>query len=336
MARKNHSHANGNGKNGNGTTHTNGNGSASLSIRTRRIPRIEASRAAGASKAPKGRLILIGGAEDREGEMVILQQVAARARGGRLAVITAASSEPAQMWSVYRRVFDTLGVKDVVHVEVEDRDAAYDPAHAQLLKTAKVIFFTGGDQVRITSMLGGSPLCDAIRKGYEDGVTLAGASAGTSCMSETMLVGGNGDSSHKVGNALLMAPGLGLVTNVIIDQHFAERGRIGRLLGAVAQNPRILGIGIDENTAIVLKDGRFRVLGAGAVYVIDAISESYTNVSEEHPDQTMSVFDVRLHIMSTNDTFDLATRRPSRADEDGPKPELFAPDPARAHLAGGA
>ena len=157
-------------------------------------------------------------------------------------------------------------------------------------------------------------LCDAIRKSYESGVTLAGTSAGTSCMSETMLVGGSGDESHKVGGALLMAPGLGLMTNVIIDQHFAERGRIGRLLGAVAQNPRILGVGIDEDTAIIVNDGRFRVFGSGAVYVIDAISESYTNVSEEEPEKTMSVFDVRLHILSAGDSFDLATRRPSRAD----------------------
>src|SRR3954470_1676446 len=325
-------------KNGKRPAASNGSGaiSANGAFRTRHISRVEASRASDSTKQPTGRLILIGGAEDRQGEMVILKQVAARARGGRLAVVTAASSEPDQMWTMYRRVFDTLGVKDVVHVEVEDRDSAYDPQNLQLIKTSKVVFFTGGDQVRITSMLGGSPMCDAIRRGYENGVTLAGTSAGTSCMSETMLVGGSGDSSHKVGNALLMAPGLGLVTNVIIDQHFAERGRIGRLLGAVAQNPRILGVGIDENTAVIIRDGRFRVIGAGAVYVIDAISESYTNLSDQDPDQTMSIFDVRLHIMSTNDTFDLATRRPSRADEDGPKPELFAADPARAHLAGGA
>jgi cyanophycinase len=179
---------------------------------------------------------------------------------------------------------------------------------------AKVIFFSSGDQVRITSRLGGTVLCDAIRKLYDSGVTLAGTSAGTSCMSETMLVGGSGEESHKVGAALLMAPGLGLMTNVIIDQHFAERGRIGRLLGAVAQNPRILGVGIDEDTAIIVNEGRFRVFGSGAVYVIDAISESYTNVSEEEPDRTMSIFDVRLHILAANDSFDLATRRPRRAD----------------------
>jgi len=319
-------------KNGKRPAASSGSGaiSANGAFRTRHISRVEASRASDSTKQPTGRLILIGGAEDREGEMVILRQVAARARGGRLAVVTAASSEPDQMWALYRRVFDTLGVRDVVHVEVEDREAAYDPANVQLLKTAKVIFFTGGDQVRITSLLGGSTVCDTLRKAYESGVTLAGTSAGTSCMSETMLVGGTGDESHKVGNALLMAPGLGFVTNVIIDQHFAERGRIGRLLGAVAQNPRILGIGIDENTAILIKDGRFRVIGAGAVYVIDAISESYTNVSEEHPDKTMSIFDVRLHIMSSDDTFDLATRRPGRAEDKGPKPELVASSAASA------
>src|SRR4051794_6696191 len=112
--KKNPRHATGISKNGNG----NGTVRGGVGVRTRRIPRVDAARATSATRAPKGRLILIGGAEDREGEMAILQQVAARARGGRLAVITAASSEPAQMWSLYRKVFDTLGVKDVVHVEV--------------------------------------------------------------------------------------------------------------------------------------------------------------------------------------------------------------------------
>jgi cyanophycinase len=275
---------------------------------------MEAARPADSTGVPKGSLILVGGGEDRKGEMRILREVAGRAKGGRLAVITAASAEPREMYALYKRIFNQLGVKDVMHVPIEDRDAAFDPAVADMLKGARVIFFSGGDQVRITSRLGGSLLCDTIRKGYEGGVTLAGTSAGTSCMSETMLVGGSGEESHKVGAALLMAPGLGLMTNVIIDQHFAERGRIGRLLGAVAQNPRILGVGIDEDTAIIVKDGRFRVFGSGAVYVIDAISESYTNVSEEEPDRTMSIFDVRLHILAANDSFDLATRRPSRPD----------------------
>jgi cyanophycinase len=263
--------------------------------------------------------VLIGGGEDREGEMAILREVAGHARSGRMAVVTAATTQPAEMWAVYKRVFGSLGVKDVVHVSVQTRDDAYDQQKIRLLADAKVVFFTGGDQVRITSCLGGSPMCDSIRRSHEAGLTLAGTSAGTSCMSETMLVGGGGEESHKIGMALLMAPGLGFITNVIVDQHFAERGRIGRLLGAVAQNPRILGVGIDENTAIVVADSHFRVIGAGAVYVIDAISESYSNVSENEPERTMSLFDVRLHILSVDDTFDLATRRPNPPKADAPR-----------------
>src|SRR3954447_7329680 len=136
----------------NGDGASNGNGA----FRTRHISRVEASRASDSTKQPSGRLILIGGAEDREGEMVILRQVAARARGGRLAVVTAASSEPAEMWALYRRVFTQLGVEGVVHAPIDSRDDAYDPARIEQLKPAKVIFFTGGDQVRITSQLGGS------------------------------------------------------------------------------------------------------------------------------------------------------------------------------------
>jgi cyanophycinase len=112
-----------------------------------------------------------------------------------------------------------------------------------------------------------------------------------------------------------MAPGLGLLPGVIVDQHFAERGRMGRLVGAVSQNPRLLGIGIDEDTAIVVEDGHFQVLGAGAAYVVDALGESYTNVSEGHPDDLVAAFDLRLHILSAGSRFDLRSRRPQRPAE---------------------
>jgi cyanophycinase-like exopeptidase len=136
---------------------------------TRTISRLEAARAADSTGVPKGSLILVGGGEDREGEMHILREVAGRARGGRLAVVTAASTQPGEMWALYKRIFQQLGVKDVVHVPIENRDAAFDPGVVDLLKAARVIFFSGGDQVRITSRLGGSMLCDAIRKSYEGG-----------------------------------------------------------------------------------------------------------------------------------------------------------------------
>ena len=131
-------------------------------------------------------------------------------------------------------------------------------------------------------------------------------------MCETMLVSGNGDESHKIGDTLRMAPGLGFVKDMIIDQHFAERGRIGRLLAAVTQNPRLLGVGIDEDTAILIEgEKEFRVLGSGAVYVIDGRGVTETNISERDAEHTLSIYDARLHLLSQGGTFDLKSRRPT-------------------------
>ena len=141
---------------------------------------------------------------------------------------------------------------------------------------------------------------------------MGGTSAGASVMSETMLVSGAGGESHKVGGALFMAPGLGLAKDMIIDQHFAQRGRIGRLLGAVAQNPGVLGIGIDEDTAIVVDDGQFSVIGSGAVYVVDGKDVTDTNISEAESEEVMCIFNVKLHVLGRNSFFDLASHRPSR------------------------
>jgi cyanophycinase len=133
-------------------------------------------------------------------------------------------------------------------------------------------------------------------------------------MPETMLIGGPSDASNKV-SALAMAPGLGLCTGVVVDSHFAERGRIGRLLGAVAQNPRNLGLGIDEDTAIVVSDGQFAVLGTGAVYAVDGTDISYSSLSEQQAEGVVSIVDVRLHVLGTGDRFDLRERRPLWEDK---------------------
>ena len=175
------------------------------------------------------------------------------------------------------------------------------------------VFFTGGDQLRISSQIGDTPVERRVRDIHAAGGVIAGTSAGASVMSDTMLVRGSSAESHRIGD-LHMAPGLGLIHDVIIDQHFAERGRIGRLLGAVAQNPRVLGIGIDEDTAIVVEGEAFRVLGGGAVYVVDGAGVTHSNIAEAAPQRTLSLYDVRLHVLSSGDPFDLALRRPSTGD----------------------
>jgi cyanophycinase len=263
----------------------------------------------------KGTLLVIGGHEDKTGDKVILREFVRLAGSGTLVVATLASKNAgAELWENYRRVFTELGVKQIRHLDVESREETRDATRMDMIAQADAIFFTGGDQLQLTSQLGGTPLCDRIQAFYyERGGVIAGTSAGASVMCETMLVSGNGDESHKIGDTLRMAPGLGFVKDMIIDQHFAERGRIGRLLAAVAQNPRILGVGIDEDTAILVEKGKcFQVLGSGAVYVIDGRSVTETNISQTNSDHTLSIFDVQLHLLSQGDTFDLRARQATR------------------------
>jgi cyanophycinase len=233
-----------------------------------------------------------------------------------LVVSTVATDLAVELWREYERIFQKLDVQRIKHLDIRDRaDADADPA-LDVLKDATVVFFTGGDQLQITSKLGGTKTADRIMEIYAAGGVIAGTSAGASVMSETMLVSGEGRESHRIGNALQLAPGLGLVQGLIIDQHFAQRGRIGRLLGAVAQNPRILGIGIDEDTAIVV-DGanNFEVIGSGAVYVVDGHDMTFSNIFERDIERTMSAFDMRLHILSHSTSFDYKSRRPKRHRE---------------------
>ncbi|HWH18185.1 MAG TPA: cyanophycinase [Allosphingosinicella sp.] len=259
----------------------------------------------------RGCLIIIGGHEDRDpgGERKILREVARHVRGGKLVLATVASHKPEGYFDEYERAFEDLGIGDLVELYVEDRNEAGDREKLQVLDDAAAIFFSGGDQLRITSQIGDTGIEAKVRALYERGGVVAGTSAGASVMSDTMLVKGTSKETHRIGD-LHMSPGLGLIRDVIIDQHFAERGRFGRLLGAVAHNPRVLGIGIDENTAAMVEGDRLKVIGEGAVYVVDGTGVSYSNVAEAKSDITLSMHDVTVHILAEGDSFDLKDRRP--------------------------
>jgi len=262
-----------------------------------------------------GCLIIIGGHEDRDprGERVILREVARHVAGGKLVLATVASHQPEGYFEEYRKAFADLDVGELVELYVEDRCEAGDRDKLAVLDDAAGIFFSGGDQLRITSQIGDTGIEAKVRALYERGGLIAGTSAGASVMSDTMLVKGTSKETHRIGD-LHMAPGLGLIRNVIIDQHFAERGRFGRLLGAVAHNPRVLGIGIDEDTAAVVEGHRLRVIGDGAVYVVDGAHVSFSNVAEAQSDVTLSMHDVRVHVLADGDSFDLDKRRPFPAE----------------------
>jgi cyanophycinase len=256
-----------------------------------------------------GPLIIIGGHEDKDGDKVILQEVAERVGGSKLVIATVASHQPEGYFEAYQKAFGALGCHQLVELYVHERGETLDAHAAEVLADAAGIFFTGGDQLRISSQIGDTPIERMVREIHQRGGVVAGTSAGAAVMSEIMLVKGSSSESHRIGD-LHMAPGLGLIRDAIIDQHFAERGRIGRLLGAVAQNPRVLGIGIDEDTAIVVEDNGFRVVGAGAVYIVDGSRVTHSNIAEARPERTLSMFDVGIHVLSHGDHFDLAQRRP--------------------------
>jgi cyanophycinase len=265
------------------------------------------------SKKQPGTLIIIGGGERKDDERTILKEVAKHAGSGKLVVATVATEEPEETWEEYRRIFRELGVRRIEHLDVRFREQAKEKDNVETVKGAAVVFFTGGDQLKITSQLGDSAVYQTLEEIHANGATIAGTSAGASVMSETMLISGDGEESHQVGKLLGMAPGLGLIQDVVIDQHFAQRGRLGRLLGAIAQNPRQLGLGLDENTAIVVHGKEsFDVIGAGAVYVLDGSQSSYSNLgeSEQEKEKTMSVFDVKLHVLSEGNRFNLQERQP--------------------------
>ena len=257
----------------------------------------------------RGALIIIGGHEDKEGERIILAEVARRVAGGRLVIATVASQEPDAYFADYREAFAALGATDLVQLHLDDRRDADDPALAALLDGAAGVFFSGGDQQRIADRIGGTAIERLLHKIHARGGVIAGTSAGASVMAARMMVGGTSEQSHRAGD-LHMTAGLGLIRDVVIDQHFAERGRIGRLLGAVVAQPDAIGIGIDEDTAIIVENGGFTVIGAGAVTVVDASGATRLRGPAAGPSDTLSVHDVRLHLLSAGDAFAFARRAP--------------------------
>lgn len=263
-----------------------------------------------AESKKSGTLVVIGGHEDRENDCLILQEVAKLLYNGKLIVATMASEEPEGYFESYQKAFKKLGIDHLSELYIKDRDESLDEGRLKALNGASGIYFTGGDQLRISSQIGDTAFETHIWDIYERGGVIAGTSAGASAMAEVMLVRGANNESYKIGDVHL-APGLGFMRDVTIDQHFAERGRIGRLMGAIALNPRILGIGIDEDTAIVVRNKKFCVIGSGAVYVVDGSCVTKSNIAEGEPDSVLSIFGVKLHVLGAGDKFDLSTRIPS-------------------------
>lgn len=258
-----------------------------------------------------GPFIVIGGAEDKRGECRVLREFL-RLGGGKTArvlIITVATELPVEVGSEYVEVFTKLGAEDVRTFDVSNREAANRDSAVQFVRDATCIFFTGGDQLRITKLLGGTRIDAVLHDACEKGVPIGGTSAGASMMSSTMIVDGESETNPRI-SVVNMAPGMEFIDGVVIDQHFAQRGRLGRLVSAVAQYPHHLGLGIDEDTAVILEGEVFHVLGQGAVSVVDAGSLVYSNIDSVQEDEALALCGIKLHILPDGFGFHLRTREP--------------------------
>lgn len=252
-----------------------------------------------------GRLVIVGGGEEKSGDRVVLRRFAELAGGpdARIVVIGTATTEPDAAERNYLEAFDDL-CNECRFFAIGSRDEANDPGVLSELSKATGVFFSGGDQRRIAQIFGGSEADVALHLAFLDGVVIGGTSAGAAVMSSTMILGGQEEVPTM--NSVTLGPGLEFVGGMLIDMHFAQRGRLARLLGAVAQFPHQLGVGIDENTAMVVEGNRIEIIGAGAVTIVDA-GQAWTEVHEDGP---IGMTGVRLHVLPAGFAFDLANREP--------------------------
>ena len=261
----------------------------------------------------RGPLLAIGGAEDKLGKRSVLTEFVRLAGGpdARIAVIPTASSLGPEIVEVYDALFRKLGVADVWGVRPESREEADDPSCVARLDAATGIFMTGGNQLKLSAIVNGTSFGEAIKAAQERGVVVGGTSAGASIQSSHMVAFGPGGSTPKQRMTQL-AGGLGLIRDVVIDQHFGQRNRYGRLLMLVAQSPHLLGIGVDEDTGALItehEDGheRLRVLGRGVVTVFDG-RNIVSNAHEARRTAPLLASGVVLHVLPAGSVFDLTTK----------------------------
>ena len=276
----------------------------------------------------QGKLIIIGGAVDKGSfteteidknatnnlnffETGILKRILVESKNkelSRIEIITTASKIPKEIGPEYVKAFNSLGATNVDVLYIERREQAMDPEVLDRLRAADVVMLTGGDQLRLTSILGGTPFHDILLEKYRNEEFIyAGTSAGAAAASNNMIYQGSSSEALLKGEVKITS-GLGLIDNVVIDTHFVQRGRIGRLFQAVVGNPKVLGIGLGEDTGLLIThNNRMEAIGSGLVILVDGREIKDTNLTEIELGQPISISHLVTHVMSKYDTFDLNT-----------------------------
>lgn len=274
---------------------------------------------------PKGKLIVIGGAVNKGSftetdfnkqveknlnyfEKGILQRLVFESKhkeNSRIEIITTASKIPKEVGPEYAKAFQYLGAKNVDVMDIEKREQALDNQTVERIRQADVVMFTGGDQLRLTSILGGTEMHDLILEKYQnENFIFAGTSAGAAAASSSMIYQGSSSEALLKGEVKITS-GLGLIDDVIFDTHFVHRGRIGRLFQAVCSNPKTLGIGLGEDTGLLITDGKsMKAIGSGLVILVDGRHIKDTNITEVEMAQPISIKNLVVHVMAQHDHYD--------------------------------
>jgi len=258
----------------------------------------------------RGWIVPIGGAEDKENSPQILRRFVELAGGAEadIVVIPTASLQRGT-GPRYERLFTEMGAARVASLDFDTRRDADEPGRLERLRQASGIFFTGGNQLRLSTLIGGTAVARAVRQMNASGVAVAGTSAGAAFISEHMIAFGD-EGSTPIAGSVRLAPGLGLTNRFIIDQHFRQRDRLGRLLTALAYNPFAVGIGLDEDTAaFIAPDNTVDVLGSGGITVVDAAEVQFSSMDSVKEGRPVCLLGVKLHILTQGATFNLHTRQ---------------------------
>ncbi len=260
----------------------------------------------------RGYIVPVGGAEDKVGDAAILRRFVdvCGGKGARIAIIATASRQ-ADTGRRYEKLFKGIGVEEARAIPFAERADASRDEWIRMLEGASGVFFTGGNQLRISTILGGTPVAKAVRRMNARGVTVGGTSAGAAVLSEHMIASGEEGPTPHIGMATL-APGFGLSNRVIIDQHFRQRDRLGRLLTALAYNPFAVGVGLDEDTAAFINpDKVIEVVGTGAITIVDVSALQHSSVAATDEGKPICMTNVRLHMLTDGATYNLETHEAS-------------------------
>ena len=258
----------------------------------------------------RGYIVPIGGAEERVRDPAILRRFVDLCGGSsaRIVIIPTAS-KLRETGSDYEALFRDLGVKEARSLAYQDRSDCHRESWLKVLESADGVFLTGGNQLRLSTTLGCTPVAEMMRDRNRQGsLHIAGTSAGAAIMSQHMIAfGDEGSTPHA--DMVTLAPGLGIVEDIVVDQHFRQRDRLGRLLSALAYNPAMVGIGLDEDTAAIIgPDDSIEIAGSGAITVVDPADVDYSSMDSANRDEPISIIGVRLHILVDGGRYNLRTR----------------------------